>query len=46
MLIKFVVIEGLQAHTNLGCFRGAQIVEDTQGFKPGFTCFSQLAHAP
>lgn len=46
MLISIVGIEGLQARTNLGCFRGSQIVEDTQCVKPGFTCFRQPIHDP
>ncbi len=46
MLIRIVGIEGLQARTNLGCFRGTQIVENAQSFKPGFTRFRQSDHAP
>lgn len=42
MLIRVVRIKGFQARTNLSCFRGAKLVENTQGFKPGFTCFDQL----
>jgi hypothetical protein len=46
MLISIVGIEALQARTNLGCFRGTQIVENAEGFKSGFARFRKLTCGP